>query len=161
MFIQLMCRTRPYVSFKLNQRPKTFRDACEMNERGLPFTTQHLLESLARMVENIRGNPASFLWLYADMVLGERSQDGLINAARIKTATCCSIASNGHKPSTIVHLKKKRQPLDRSSGGKSNLLTQDRMRIPRLYAHEQTRNKIGMLSIPFPGSLEMERNIPV
>jgi hypothetical protein len=41
-----------------------------MNERGLPFTTQHLLESLARMVENIRGNPASFLWLYADMVLG-------------------------------------------------------------------------------------------
>jgi hypothetical protein len=70
MFIQLMCRTRPYVSFKLNQRPKNFRDACEMNERGLPFTTQHLLESLARMVENIRGNPASFLWLYADMVLG-------------------------------------------------------------------------------------------
>jgi hypothetical protein len=35
------------------------------------------------------------------------------------------------------------------------------MRIPRLSEHEQARNKIGILSIPFPGSLEMERYIPV
>lgn len=88
------------------------------------------------------------------MVLEERSPDGLINATRIKTATCCSSASDGHKPPTIVRLKKKRQPWGRSSGGKSDL-AEDKMRIPRLYEHEQARNKIGMLSIPFPGSLEI------
>ena len=39
-----------------------------------------------------------------DIIPWERSPDGLIHAARIKTATCCASASHGCKPSTLVHL---------------------------------------------------------
>uniref|UniRef100_A0A0A9CVN8 Uncharacterized protein n=1 Tax=Arundo donax TaxID=35708 RepID=A0A0A9CVN8_ARUDO len=124
------------------------------------FVSLPSISSKALLVQNIRGNPASFQRLYADMIPRGRSPDGSINAARIKTATCCSDASDGRKPSTPGHLEKKQQPLDRSSGGKSNLLARDNMRISGLYEHEQARNKIGMLSIPFPESLEMERYIP-
>jgi hypothetical protein len=45
---------------KTKPTPEKLQRCCEVNERSLPFTTQHLLESLARMDENIRGNPASF-----------------------------------------------------------------------------------------------------
>jgi hypothetical protein len=55
-------------------------------------------KAFARMVQNIRGNPASFRWLYADMIPRERSpvawsmlQEG------IKDAACKHLLlSNGH-----------------------------------------------------------------
>jgi len=53
--------------------------------RSLHFTAQYLPESLARMVQNINGNPASLRWLCEDIIPWERSPDGLIHAARIKT----------------------------------------------------------------------------
>lgn len=83
-------------------KSKISRNPSRMHEKSFAQHVNSLAsisqKAFARMVQNIRGNPASFRWLYADMIPRERSpvawsmlQEG------IKDAACKHLLlSNGH-----------------------------------------------------------------